>query len=187
MEGFWPEVLLQRQAGYDYEPSGDLIHAVSVRGELGNSADSSARATTAERNRRFHHDNNGDGRAPAPPSSHVSKVYYPQIDALGAGPGHSTLRPSSWSKLRSGRTFFWRAKRGTPVFLVNARLSERPRGMLLDSFRPYRLAGVGVQMRLSQARELGCRPDAIRRWKFSYVQRLEERWLLNVPALLNRC
>jgi 3-deoxy-D-manno-octulosonic-acid transferase len=92
--------------------------------------------------------------------------------------------------------FLWRARNlDIPVFLVNARLSER-------SYRWYRrlgwffrplfesFAGVGAQNEADAARlrELGCRPEVIRvvgSLKFDAAQ-LEERTTLDVPALLRQ-
>ena len=70
--------------------------------------------------------------------THISKIYYP-IDrrkyvarALGDA---SAPRPSSWSRRKSGRTSSGaRASLGIPVFLVNARLSDR-------SYRGYKRFG----------------------------------------------
>ena len=83
---------------------------------------------------------------------HISKIYYPvdrrQIRQPRAG-HHQSRRPSCWSRRKSGRTFSGaRAIAGFPVFLANARLSDRsyPRykrfGFL---FRPLfaSFAGVG--------------------------------------------
>ena len=92
--------------------------------------------------------------------------------------------------------FLWRARDlGIPVFLVNARLSDR-------SYRGYRrfgflfrplfagLAGVGAQNEADAAklRQLGCRPEAIHivgSLKFD-AAKLDERRLLDVPALLRQ-
>ena len=80
-----------------------------------------------------------------------------------------------------------------PVFLVNARLSDRSyRGYKRFGFlfRPLfaALTGVGAQNEADAARlrDLGCRPEAIQMvgsLKFDAAQ-LEERRLLDVPALL---
>jgi 3-deoxy-D-manno-octulosonic-acid transferase len=90
--------------------------------------------------------------------------------------------------------FLWRARDlGKPVFLVNARLSER-------SYRRYKrcgflfrrlfasFAGVGAQNEEDAAklRELGCRPEAIRivgSLKYD-AAKLDERRLVDVPLLL---
>ncbi|HKI69816.1 MAG TPA: glycosyltransferase N-terminal domain-containing protein, partial [Verrucomicrobiae bacterium] len=85
--------------------------------------------------------------------------------------------------------------KGTPLFLVNARLSER-------SYRRYKrfgflfrplfatFCGVGVQNETDalRLRELGCRPEVIHligSLKFD-AAKLSERHLLDVPALMQR-
>jgi 3-deoxy-D-manno-octulosonic-acid transferase len=92
--------------------------------------------------------------------------------------------------------FLWRARDlGMPVFLVNARLSDR-------SYRGYKrfgflfkplfasLSGIGAQNEADAAklRDLGCRLDAIHivgSLKFD-AAKLDERRLLDVPALLRQ-
>jgi 3-deoxy-D-manno-octulosonic-acid transferase len=130
--------------------------------------------------------------------NHISKIYYP-IDhrkyvarALGAiWPEAIVLVEAEiWPN------FLWRARDlRIPVFLVNARLSER-------SFRGYRrfgflfrrlfagLAGVGAQTEADAAKlaKLGCRPEAIRivgSLKYD-AAKLDERRRLDVPALLRQ-
>jgi 3-deoxy-D-manno-octulosonic-acid transferase len=130
--------------------------------------------------------------------THISKIYYP-IDlkrfvarALGAiGPEAIVLVEGEiWPN------FLWRARDlGKPVFLVNARLSDRSyRGYKRFGFLFRRLfaglAGVGAQSEADAAklRELGCRPEAIRivgSLKYD-AARIDERRLLDVPALLRQ-
>jgi 3-deoxy-D-manno-octulosonic-acid transferase len=92
--------------------------------------------------------------------------------------------------------FLWRAKdRGIPVFLVNARLSDR-------SFRAYQkyarlfrplfatFTGVTAQDEADAAklRALGCQPEAVHvvgNLKFD-AARLDERRWLDVPAMLRQ-
>ena len=92
--------------------------------------------------------------------------------------------------------FLWRAHdQGWPVFLVNARLSDRSyRGYKRFGFlfRPLfaLFAGVGAQNEADAAklRELGCRPEAIQivgSLKFD-AAKLDERRLLDVPAMLRQ-
>ena len=92
--------------------------------------------------------------------------------------------------------FLWRARDlGMPVFLVNARLSDRSyRGYKRFGFlfRPLfaSLTGVGAQNEADAAklRELGCRPEAIHivgSLKFD-AAKLDERRLLDVPAMLRQ-
>jgi 3-deoxy-D-manno-octulosonic-acid transferase len=130
--------------------------------------------------------------------NHISKIYYP-IDrrkyvarALGAiWPEAIVLVEAEiWPN------FLWRARDlHIPVFLVNARLSERSyRGYKRFGFLFRRLfaglAGVGAQTEADAAklRKLGCRPEAIRivgSLKYD-AAKLEERRRLDVPALLRR-
>jgi 3-deoxy-D-manno-octulosonic-acid transferase len=130
--------------------------------------------------------------------THISKIYYPIDHRRFVTRALSTVRPEA-IVLVEGEiwpNFLWGArKRGKPVFLVNARLSDR-------SYRGYRrfgflfrrlfaeLAGVGAQNEADAARlrQLGCRPEAIRivgSLKFD-AARLDERRLLDVPALLRQ-
>ena len=129
---------------------------------------------------------------------HISKIYYP-IDhrkyvarALGAvWPEAIVLVEAEiWPN------FLWRARDlHIPVFLVNARLSER-------SYRGYRrfgflfrrlfagLAGVGAQTEADavKLRKLGCRPEVIRvvgSLKYD-AAKLDERRRLDVPAVLRQ-
>jgi len=130
--------------------------------------------------------------------THISRIYYP-IDrhkyvarALGA------IKPEAIVLIEAEiwPNFIWRAhKQGIPLFLVNARLSERSyRGYKRFGFLFRRLFatfdGVGAQNEADAARlrELGCRLDAIRvvgSLKFD-AAKLDERRLLNVPALLRQ-
>ena len=129
---------------------------------------------------------------------HISKIYYP-IDhrkyvarALGAvWPEAIVLVEAEiWPN------FLWRARDlHIPVFLVNARLSER-------SYRGYRrfgflfrrlfdgLAGVGAQTEADAVKlsKLGCRPEVIRvvgSLKYD-AAKLDERRRLDVPAMLRQ-
>ena len=130
--------------------------------------------------------------------SHISKVYYPIDRRPWVSRALASLNPEAVILVEAEiwPNFLWRAKkRGTPVFLVNARLSDRSwRGyrQLGFLFRPLfaSLEGVGAQTDADAAklRELGCRPEAIRvvgSLKYD-AARLEERRLLNVPALLKQ-
>ena len=129
---------------------------------------------------------------------HIGKIYYP-IDrrnyvthALG------TIKPQAIILVEAEiwPNFIWRAQAlGIPVFLANARLSDR-------SFRGYKrfgflfrplfasFAGVGAQNEEDAARlrEVGCRPEAIHivgNLKFDAAQ-LDEPRRLNAPALLQQ-
>jgi 3-deoxy-D-manno-octulosonic-acid transferase len=130
--------------------------------------------------------------------THISKIYYPIDHRRFVTRALSTIRPEA-VVLVEGEiwpNFLWGArKRGKPVFLVNARLSDR-------SYRGYKrlgflfrrlfaeLAGVGAQNEADAARlrQLGCRPGVIRivgSLKFD-AARLDERRSLDVPALLRQ-
>jgi 3-deoxy-D-manno-octulosonic-acid transferase len=130
--------------------------------------------------------------------THVSKIYYPIDQRSCVTRALSTIRPQAVVLVEAEiwPNFLWRARDlGKPVFLVNARLSER-------SFRRYKrfgflfkplfasFTGVGAQNDEDAAklRELGCRPDAIHvvgSLKFDAAV-LHERSRLNVPALLGQ-
>src|SRR6185295_9085172 len=92
--------------------------------------------------------------------------------------------------------FIWRAtEMGIPIFLVNARLSDRSyRGYKRFGFlfRPLFAAftAVGAQNEADAARlrELGCRPESIQivgNMKFD-AAKVEERRQIDVPAILRR-
>ena len=130
--------------------------------------------------------------------NHISKIYYPIDHRLYVARALATIRPEAIVLVEAEiwPNFLWRARDlHMPVFLVNARLSDR-------SYRGYRrfgflfrplfagLAGVGAQNEADAAklRELGCRPEAIRivgSLKFD-AAKLDERRLLDVPALLRQ-
>jgi len=130
--------------------------------------------------------------------THISRVYYPIDRRNCVVRALSTIRPLA-IVLVEGEiwpNFLWRAKEmAIPVFLVNARLSDR-------SFRGYKrfgrlfrplfgsLAGVGAQSEADAARlrELGCRPESVRvvgSLKYD-AAKLDERRLLDVPAMLGQ-
>ena len=130
--------------------------------------------------------------------THVSKVYYPVDQRQCVSLALRSIRPEAIVLVEAEiwPNFLWRARdQRMPVFLVNARLSDR-------SYRGYRrfaflfrplfagLAGVGAQNEADAAKlhQLGCRPEAIRivgSLKYD-AARLDERRLVDVPALLRR-
>ena len=130
--------------------------------------------------------------------SHISRIYYPIDYRAFVSRALSIIRPKAIVLVEAEiwPNFIWGArKRGIPLFLVNARLSDRsfPRyrrfGFL---FRPLfrAFAGVGAQNENDAAklRQLGCRPEAIRvvgSMKFD-AAKLDERRVLNVPAMLRQ-
>jgi 3-deoxy-D-manno-octulosonic-acid transferase len=130
--------------------------------------------------------------------THVIKIYYP-IDRRGwVSHALGTIKPQTIVLVEAEiwPNFLWRAQAlGIPVFLANARLSDR-------SFRGYKrfgflfrplfasLAGVGAQNEADAARlrEVGCRPEAIRvvgNLKFD-VAKLDDRRRLDASALLRQ-
>jgi 3-deoxy-D-manno-octulosonic-acid transferase len=129
---------------------------------------------------------------------HVSKMYYPIDRRTYVSRALTTIYPEAVVLIEAEiwPNFLWRAReRGTPVFLVNARLSER-------SYRGYKrfaflfkplfasLAGVGAQNEEDAAklRALGCRPEAIHivgSLKYD-AARIEDRRLLDVKDMLRQ-
>jgi 3-deoxy-D-manno-octulosonic-acid transferase len=130
--------------------------------------------------------------------THISKIYYPLDRRHYVIRALSTIRPEAIVLVEAEiwPNFLWRARdQSIPVFLVNARLSDRSYrgykrfGLL---FRPLfrSLTGVGAQNEADAAklRTLGCRPEAIRvvgSLKYD-AAKLDERRLLDVPALLRQ-
>jgi 3-deoxy-D-manno-octulosonic-acid transferase len=128
--------------------------------------------------------------------SHIQKIYYP-IDRRGCvRRGIMAIHPEVIVLVEAEiwPNFLWTAHDlGIPVFLVNARLSERSyRGYKRFGFlfRPLFRAfcGVGCQNEADaeRLRKLGCRPEAIRvvgNLKFD-AAKLEERRVVDVPRLL---
>jgi 3-deoxy-D-manno-octulosonic-acid transferase len=130
--------------------------------------------------------------------THVSKIYYPIDQRACVSRALNTIRPEAIVLVEAEiwPNFLWRAHdQGWPVFLVNARLSDRSyRGYKRFGFlfRPLfaLFTGVGAQNEADAAklRELGCRPEAIQivgSLKFD-AAKLDERRLLDVPALLRQ-
>jgi 3-deoxy-D-manno-octulosonic-acid transferase len=129
---------------------------------------------------------------------HVSKIYYPVDRRRWVSRSLGTIHPEAVVLVEAEiwPNFIWRVRQmGVPLFLVNARLSERSyRGYKRFSFlfRPLfaSFTGVGVQSQEDGARliELGCRPEAIHvvgSLKFDAAQ-LDERRSVNVPAILRQ-
>jgi 3-deoxy-D-manno-octulosonic-acid transferase len=130
--------------------------------------------------------------------SHISKIYYPIDRRNYVARALAATRPEAIVLVEAEiwPNFIWRAcDQGIPLFLVNARLSER-------SYRGYKrwrflfkplfasFAGIGAQNEEDAAklRELGCRPEAIHvvgSLKFD-AARVDERRLLDVPAMLRQ-
>ena len=129
---------------------------------------------------------------------HIEKIYYPVDLRRCVSRALKTLHPEAVVLIEAEiwPNFLWslRARR-TPVFLVNARLSEK-------SYRRYRwfgflfrplfagFAGVGAQTEADARRllELGCRPEAVTvvgSLKFD-TAKVDERRLLDAAALLRQ-
>ncbi len=130
--------------------------------------------------------------------THVSKIYYPLDRWKYVARAQSLIGPEAIVLVEAEiwPNFIWRAQQQRiPLFLVNARLSERSyRGYKRFGFlfRPLFAAftGVGAQNEADAARlrELGCRPEAIHivgSLKFD-AARLDERRSLDVPGLLHQ-
>ena len=130
--------------------------------------------------------------------NHITKIYYPVDRRRYVSRALSIMHPKAVVLVEAEiwPNFLWRARdRSTPVFLVNARLSER-------SYRGYKryarlfkplfasFTGIGAQNEADAAklRELGCRPEAIRivgSLKFD-AAKIDERRLLDVPRMLKQ-
>jgi 3-deoxy-D-manno-octulosonic-acid transferase len=130
--------------------------------------------------------------------SHIGKFYYPVDQRRCVARTLNVLSPDAVILVEAEiwPNFIWRLRdRGTPLFLVNARLSEK-------SYRGYRRFGflfrnlfasftaVGAQNEADAARlrELGCRPEAIQvvgSLKFD-AAKVEEHRRLDVSDLLQQ-
>jgi 3-deoxy-D-manno-octulosonic-acid transferase len=129
---------------------------------------------------------------------HISKIYYPIDRRKYVARALATINPQAIVLVEAEiwPNFLWRARDiRVPVFLANARLSEK-------SFRGYKrfgflfrplfasFAGVGAQNELDAARlrEVGCRPEAVRvvgNLKFD-AAKLDERHALDVPKMFRQ-
>lgn len=130
--------------------------------------------------------------------SHIVKIYYPIDRKRWVHRALSIIHPEAVVLVEAEiwPNFIWRLlDKEIPLFLVNARLSER-------SFRGYRrfgslfrslfasFAGVGAQNEVDaqRLRDLGCQPEAVQvvgNLKFD-AAKLDERRLLDVPGLLRQ-
>ena len=130
--------------------------------------------------------------------THISKIYYPIDRRKSVSRALAAINPKVIVLVEAEiwPNFIWRAQKlGIPLFLANARLSDRSyRGYkrLGFLFRPLfaSFAGVGAQNETDAARlrEVGCRPEAISivgNLKFD-AAKLNERQTLDVPALLRQ-
>jgi 3-deoxy-D-manno-octulosonic-acid transferase len=130
--------------------------------------------------------------------SHVSKIYYPIDRRVWVSRALGTIRPEAIVLVEAEiwPNFLWRANQmQIPVFLINARLSEKSyRGYkrFRFLFRPLfaSFTGVGAQNEVDAAklRTLGCRPEAIQivgNLKFDAAP-LEEKRPLDVKGMLQQ-
>ncbi len=130
--------------------------------------------------------------------THVSKIYYPVDRRKFVHRALATINPKAIVLVEAEiwPNFLWRANRlGIPVFLANARLSDRsfPRyRRFAFLFRPLfaSLAGVGCQNEADaeRLRAVGCRPEAVQvvgNLKFD-AARLDEQRELDVPEMLRQ-
>ena len=130
--------------------------------------------------------------------THVSKIYYPVDRRKFVNRAFATINPKAVVLVEAEiwPNFLWRAQRlGIPVFLANARLSDRsfPRYKKFRFlFRPLfaSFTGVGAQNEADaeRLRAVGCRPAAVRvvgNLKFD-AAKLDECRTLDVPALLRQ-
>jgi len=129
---------------------------------------------------------------------HISKIYYPIDRRKYVARALATVHPEAVVLVEAEiwPNFLWRLRdQKIPVFLVNARLSDRsyPRyRKFAFLFRPIfaALAGVGAQTEADavKLRELGCRPETVRvlgSLKFDAASRADGRGL-DAPALLRQ-
>ncbi len=130
--------------------------------------------------------------------SHIGKFYFPIDRKRWVARAIAILRPEAVVLVEAEiwPNFIWRLRNmDIPIFLVNARLSEK-------SYRRYRrfgflfrslfaaFTGVGAQNEADAARlkDIGCRPDAIHvvgALKFD-AAKLDERRMLDVAAMLRQ-
>ena len=130
--------------------------------------------------------------------THISKIYYPIDRRKSVSRAFAVINPKAIVLIEAEiwPNFIWRAQKlGIPLFLANARLSDRSyRGYkrLGFLFRPLfaSFAGVGAQNETDAARlrEVGCRPEVVHivgNLKYD-AAKLNERQTLDVPALLRQ-
>lgn len=127
--------------------------------------------------------------------AHIAKIYYPIDTRSCVRRAFRVIKPRAVVLMEAEiwPNFLWRARDvGTPVFLVNARLSERSnRGYQQWGFLFRKIfhsfAGVGCQNDADRKRfeAIGCRPERLRvigNLKFDSAK-LEGKRLLDVSAL----
>lgn len=130
--------------------------------------------------------------------SHVEKIYYPIDRRRYVSRAFSVIHPEAMVLVEAEiwPNMIWRLKdRKVPLFLVNARLSDRSyRGYRRFGFLFNRLfeafAGVGAQTEedAQKLRDLGCRPEAVHvvgSLKYD-AARVDERRMIDVAAMLRQ-
>ena len=128
--------------------------------------------------------------------AHISKIYFPIDRRKYVARALSAIHPDAIVLVESEiwPNFIWRARAfGKPLFLVNARLSDRsfPRykkfGFLFRGlFGSFAAVGAQNAADAGKLRELGCEPEAVQvlgNLKFDSAQ-LDGRRPTDVPALL---
>ncbi len=128
--------------------------------------------------------------------AHITKIYYPIDRRKYVASALAAIHPHAFALVESEiwPNFIWHAQgRNLPLFLINARLSERsyPRykrfGFLFRSlFGSFTAVGAQNEEDAAKLRELGCQPEAVHvvgNLKFD-AARFEGRPLLDVPAML---
>ena len=130
--------------------------------------------------------------------SHIIKIYYPVDFRRSVRKAMSVIHPEAVVLVEAEiwPNFIWHAHhRRIPIFLVNARLSEKSykrykmfKWFFSDLFRLF--TGVGAQNEKDAKRliELGCNPNAIRiigNLKFD-AARLDERKTIDVPTIFKQ-
>lgn len=130
--------------------------------------------------------------------SHISRIYYPIDYRAFVTRALTAIRPEAIVLVEAEiwPNFLWRARDlGIPLFLVNARLSDRSyRGykrfgfLFRRLFRSFAAVGAQNEEDAAKLRELGCRPEAVHvvgSLKFD-AAKLDERRLLDVPGMLRQ-
>jgi 3-deoxy-D-manno-octulosonic-acid transferase len=130
--------------------------------------------------------------------SHISRIYYPVDYRRCVSHALNTIHPEAIVLVEAEiwPNFIWKARdMRIPMFLVNARLSERSyprykrfRFLFRRLFATFK--GVGAQNEADAAKllELGCRPDSVQvvgSLKFD-AAKLDERRMIDVPGMLRQ-
>lgn len=130
--------------------------------------------------------------------THVAKIYYPIDRRRHVQRAMGVIHPEAVVLVEAEiwPNFLWALqRRGKPVFLVNARISDRSfRGyrrfgfLFRPLFASFRAVTAQNDADAARLRELGCRPEAIHvvgSLKFDAAE-LHERRLLDIPRMLRQ-